>query len=58
MEDLVEFAREHEVFLVHDFAYADVAFDGYKPPSLLEVPGAVEVGVELYTLTKGHSMPG
>jgi alanine-synthesizing transaminase len=55
---LVAFARENEVFLVHDFAYADVSFDGYTPPSLLEVPGAKEVGVELYTLTKGHSMAG
>lgn len=57
-ERLVAFAREHEVFLVHDFAYADVHFDGYVPPSLLQVPGAAEVGVELYTLTKGHSMAG
>jgi alanine-synthesizing transaminase len=57
-ERLVGFAHEHGVFLVHDFAYADVAFDGYVPPSMLEVPGAKEVGVELYTLTKGHSMAG
>jgi alanine-synthesizing transaminase len=57
-ERLVAFAREHELFVVHDFAYADVAFDGYQPPSLLQVPGADEIGVELYTLTKGHSMPG
>ena len=57
-ERLVTFAREKEVFLVHDFAYADVAFDGYRPPSILEVPGAKEVAVELYTLTKGHSMAG
>jgi alanine-synthesizing transaminase len=57
-EHLVAFAREHEVFVVHDFAYADVSFDGYRPPSLLQVPGAAEVGVELYTLTKGHSMAG
>jgi len=55
---LVDFAREHEIMLIHDFAYADLGFDGYKPPSLLEVPGAKEVGVELYTLTKGHSMAG
>ncbi len=55
---LVDFAREHEVILVHDFAYADVSFDGYRPPSLLEVDGAHEVGVELYSLTKGHSMAG
>ncbi len=57
-ERLVGFARKHGVFLVHDFAYADVAFDGHRPPSLLQVPGASEVGVELYTLTKGHSMAG
>lgn len=58
MTRLVEFAREHEVTLVHDFAYSDTAFDGFKPPSLLEVPGAKEVGVELYTLTKSFSMAG
>ncbi len=57
-ENLVEFARKHGIFIVHDFAYADIAFDGHEPPSLLQVPGADEVGVELYTLTKGHSMPG
>jgi alanine-synthesizing transaminase len=56
-ERLVGFAREHEVFLIHDFAYADLGFDGYSPPSLLQAGGA-DVGVELYTLTKGHSMPG
>ncbi|HEX2155239.1 MAG TPA: aminotransferase class I/II-fold pyridoxal phosphate-dependent enzyme [Acidimicrobiia bacterium] len=57
-EQLVRFAHQHGVFIVHDFAYADVSFDGYVPPSLLQVPGAKEVGVELYTLTKGHSMAG
>ena len=56
-ERLVAFAKEHEVFLIHDFAYADLGFDGYSPPSLLQAGGA-DVGVELYTLTKGHSMPG
>jgi alanine-synthesizing transaminase len=55
---LVAFAREHEVFVVNDFAYADVSFDGYSPPSLLQVPGGKDVGVELYTMTKGHSMAG
>ncbi len=55
---LVEFARENDVVVVHDFAYADIAFDGYRPPSILEVPGAKEVAVELYSLTKGHSMAG
>ena len=55
---LVDFARLHDVVVVHDFAYADIAFDGYRPPSILEVPGAKEVAVELYSLTKGHSMAG
>jgi alanine-synthesizing transaminase len=58
MQRLVNFAREREVVLVHDFAYADVAFDGYMPPSILEVPGAKEVAVELYTMTKSFSMAG
>jgi alanine-synthesizing transaminase len=58
MTRLVEFAREHEVLLVHDFAYAETAFDGFKPPSILEVPGAKDVAVELYTLTKSFSMAG
>lgn len=57
-ERLVDFAKEHNVFLVHDFAYADIAFGGYQPPSLLQAPGAMDVGVELYTLTKSHSMAG
>ena len=55
---LVAFAQHHGVFIVHDFAYADVYYDGYRPPSLLQVEGADEVGVELFSLTKGHSMPG
>ncbi len=58
MERLVAFAREHEVVLVHDFAYADLGFDGYDPPSILQVPGAKDVAVELYTLTKSFSMAG
>jgi len=58
MTRMVDFAREHEVLLVHDFAYADLGFDGYEPPSLLQVPGATDVAVELYTLTKSFSMAG
>ena len=58
MTRMVEFARAHEVLLVHDFAYADLGFDGYDPPSILQVPGASEVAVELYTLTKSFSMAG
>src|SRR5207247_4349980 len=53
-----DFAREHRLVVVHDFAYADVAFDGYKPPSILQAEGATDVAVELYSLTKGFSMPG
>jgi alanine-synthesizing transaminase len=58
MERLVAFAREHEVVLVHDFAYADLGFDGYQPPSILQVPGATDVAVEIYTMTKSFSMAG
>jgi alanine-synthesizing transaminase len=58
MERLVALAREHETLIVHDFAYADVSFDGYKPPSILQVPGAHEVAVETYSLTKSFSMAG
>src|SRR5947199_1629763 len=58
MTQLVEFAREHEVVLVHDFAYSDTSFDGYQPPSILQVRGAKDVAVELYTLTKSFSMAG
>ncbi|HEX9854619.1 MAG TPA: aminotransferase class I/II-fold pyridoxal phosphate-dependent enzyme [Acidimicrobiia bacterium] len=57
-ERLVAFAHRYGVMLVHDFAYADISFDGYQPPSLLQVPGAKEVSVELYTLSKSHSMAG
>ncbi|MCL5048239.1 MAG: aminotransferase class I/II-fold pyridoxal phosphate-dependent enzyme [Firmicutes bacterium] len=58
MARLVEFAKEHEVILVHDFAYADTSFDGFTPPSILQVPGAKDVAVELYSLTKSFSMAG
>ncbi len=58
MTRMVDFARTHDVLLVHDFAYADLGFDGYDPPSVLQVPGAADVAVELYTLTKSFSMAG
>jgi len=58
MTKVVDFAREHDVILVHDFAYSDTAYDGYVPPSILQVPGAKEVAVELYTMTKSFSMAG
>jgi alanine-synthesizing transaminase len=55
---VVDFAREHRLLVVHDFAYADFAFDGYRPPSFLEVPGAKEVGVEIFSTSKSYNMPG
>ena len=58
LQRLVDFARERDLVLVHDFAYADLAFDGYRPPSIFEAEGAREVAVELYSLTKGFSLAG
>jgi alanine-synthesizing transaminase len=58
MQRAVDFAREQELVVVHDFAYADIAFDGHVPPSILQAEGASEVAVELYTLTKSFSMAG
>lgn len=58
MERLVNFALEHELIICHDFAYADLGFDGYQPPSIMQVPRAKECAVELYTLTKSFSMAG
>jgi alanine-synthesizing transaminase len=55
---LVALAREHGFWLIQDLAYADIAFDGYKPPSVLEVPGAKDVAVEFFTLSKSYNMPG
>jgi alanine-synthesizing transaminase len=55
---VVDFARDHRLLVVHDFAYADFAFDGYRPPSFLEVPGAKEVGVEIFSTSKSYNMPG
>ena len=55
---IVDFCKEHEMMVVHDFAYADLAFDGYSPPSFLQVPGAKDVGVEFYSMTKSYSMAG
>jgi alanine-synthesizing transaminase len=57
-EEVVAFAREHALLVVHDFAYADLVFDGYRAPSLLQVPGAKEVGVEFFSMSKSFNMPG
>ena len=57
-EDVVAFARKHEIMLVHDLCYAELAFDGYQPTSLLEIPGAKEISVEFHTLSKTYNMAG
>ncbi|MDJ0786210.1 MAG: aminotransferase class I/II-fold pyridoxal phosphate-dependent enzyme [Myxococcota bacterium] len=57
-ERIVEFAKEHDLMIIHDFAYAEICFDGYKPPSILEVPGARDVAIEFLSLSKSHSMAG
>ena len=57
-EKIVAFAKEHNLIVVHDLAYADLVFDGYKAPSLLQVPGGKDVGVELLSLSKSYNMPG
>jgi len=55
---LVAFAREHDIVVVHDNAYADITFDGYVAPSFLATPGASEVGVEVFSLSKSYNMTG
>ena len=57
-ERVIEFAREHDLLVVHDLVYADLVFDGYKAPSILQVPGAKDRAVEFFTLSKSYSMPG
>jgi len=57
-EKVVEFARENDIIVVHDFAYADIVFDDYRAPSFLQVPGAKEVGIEFTSLSKSYNMPG
>lgn len=57
-ERIVNIAREEKIWIVHDIAYAEIAFDGYKPPSILEVEGAKDVAVEFYSMSKTYNMPG
>lgn len=57
-EEIVAFARKYEILLVHDLCYAELAFDGYQPTSLLEIKGAKEIGVEFHTLSKTYNMAG
>ena len=57
-KELVRIAKKYNVYIVHDIAYADIVFDNYKAPSLLQVSGAKDIGVEFYTLSKSYNMPG
>jgi LL-diaminopimelate aminotransferase len=57
-EEVVEFARAHEVLVVHDNAYSETTYDGYVAPSFLQTPGAKEIGVEVFSLSKGYNMTG
>ena len=57
-EKIVAFAKEHDIMVIHDLAYADLVFDGYQAPSFLQVKGAKDVGVEFFSLSKSYSMPG
>jgi len=57
-EQVVAICREHGIWLIHDLAYADLVFDGYQAPSVLQVPGAEDVAVEFFTLSKSYNMPG
>ena len=57
-EDVVEFAREHEILVVHDNAYSETTYDGYVAPSFLATPGAMDVGIEVFSLSKGYNMTG
>ncbi len=57
-EKIVEWAKEHDIMIIHDFAYADLTFDGYKAPSFLQAKGAKDVGVEFFSMSKSYSMAG
>ena len=55
---VVALCKEFQIYLVHDLAYADLVFDGYRAPSILQVPGAKDIAVEFFTLSKSYNMPG
>lgn len=55
---IIALAKEHGIWVIHDLAYADIAFDGYKAPSILQVPGAIDIAIETYSLSKSYNMPG
>ena len=57
-EKIISIGLKHNIWIIHDLAYADIVFDGYKAPSILEVPGAMDIAIETYSLSKSYNMPG
>ncbi len=57
-QKVIEIAREHGIWVVHDLAYADIVFDGYQAPSILQIPGALDYAVEFFSMSKSYNMPG
>ncbi len=57
-EKVIDIAREHNIWVIHDLAYTDIVFDGYEAPSILQVPGATDIAVEFFSLSKSYNMPG
>lgn len=57
-ERVIALAKRHGIWIIHDLAYADIVFDGYKAPSILQVPGAMDVAIETYSMSKSYNMPG
>ncbi|HIO15073.1 MAG TPA: aminotransferase class I/II-fold pyridoxal phosphate-dependent enzyme, partial [Chromatiales bacterium] len=57
-QKVVDIAREHKIWVIHDLAYADIVFDGYRAPSILQIDGAKDIAVEFYSLSKTYNMPG
>lgn len=58
MEQVVALGKKHGIWIIHDIAYADIVFDGYKAPSILQVPGAIDIAIETYSMSKSYNMPG
>lgn len=57
-EKVVDLAKRNNIWIIHDLAYADIVFDGYKAPSILQVPGAIDIAIETYSMSKSYNMPG
>ena len=57
-EKIIKIGKKYDIWIIHDLAYSDIAFDGYKAPSILEIEGAKDIAVEFYTLSKSYNMPG